>query len=123
MRTPQDAKFVYTKLGWVATLNPLGSTAFYGEYGWFKDFISVTDDGGAVASLDASGTAVRIGGNTAEVWGAGVVQHIDAAEMQVYLGYRFHETAFDLIDGAGNAAKANSIDDFHTLVLGSKIAF
>jgi hypothetical protein len=123
VRTPQDAKFVYTKLGWIAKLNGLGPTAFYGEYGWFKDFASVTEDAAVVASLDASGAAVRIGGNTAEVWGAGVVQHVEAAEMQIYLGYRFHETDFDLLDAASNAVQAQSIEDFHTLVMGSKIAF
>ena len=90
---------------------------------WFKDFVSVTDDAAVVASLDASGAAVRIGGNTAEVWGAGVVQHVEAAEMQIYLGYRFHETEFDLLDAAGGAVQAQTIEDFHTLVMGSKIAF
>lgn len=123
VRTPEDAKFIYTKLGWIAQLNGLGSTAFYGEYGWFKDFASVTEDPAIVASLDASGTAVRIGGNTAEVWGAGVVQHIDAAEMQIYLGYRFHETDFVLLNAAGAAVKAQTIEDFHTFEMGSKIAF
>lgn len=123
VRTPQDAKFVYTKLGWIAKLSDLGSTAFYGEYGRFKDFASVTEDAAIVASLDASGAAVRIGGNTAQVWGAGVVQHIDAAEMQIYLGYRFHETEFDLVNAAGATVQAQTIQDFHTFEMGSKIAF
>jgi hypothetical protein len=99
-RTPRDAKFIYTKLGWLAKLNDLGLTAFYGEYGRFKDFVSVQDDVGIVANLDATGAATRIAGNSAEVWGMGVVQHIVAAEMQVYLGYRLHEVNFDVLDGA-----------------------
>ncbi|MGL4395119.1 MAG: hypothetical protein ACRCS9_01135, partial [Hyphomicrobium sp.] len=122
-RTPEDAKFVYAKLGWLAKLNGFGPTAFYGEYGWFKDFVSVTDDAGVVAALDTTGAATRIAGNTAEVWGAGVVQHIEAAEMQIYLGYRLHQAEFDLATGAGTTAASRSIDDFHTVVVGSKIAF
>jgi hypothetical protein len=130
-RTPEDAKFIYAKIGWLATLNNLGPTAFYGEYGWFKDFVSALDntddeDGngiGDAADLAASFGGARIAGNTAEVWGAGVVQHIEEAEMQVYLGYRFHSAEFDLTDTAGAAVDAAKVDDFHTLVMGSKIAF
>jgi len=123
-RTPEDTKFVYAKLGWLAKgLTALGPTAFYGEYGWFKDFISATDDAGLLASLDATGTASRIAGNTAEVWGLGVVQHIEAAEMQLYLGYRHHTAEFDLVDGTGARAPALGVEDFDTLVSGAKIAF
>lgn len=36
-RRPADAHFVYAKLGWLADLVGLGPTAFYGEYGRFRD--------------------------------------------------------------------------------------
>ncbi|MEZ5899437.1 MAG: porin [Hyphomicrobiaceae bacterium] len=123
VRTPEDAKFIYTKLGWLTTLNQLGPTGFYGEYGWFKDYVSAGADPTLVTELDASGTAVRIGGNTAQVWGAGVVQQVEAAEMQLYLGYRLHEADFDLLDAAGQGVAARGVDHFHTVIVGSKIAF
>ena len=125
-RTPDDAKFVYTKIGWLAKLNPLGPTAFYGEYGWFKDFVSALDNSDGFASdvADALGVAGgRVTGNKAEVWGFGVVQHIEAAEMQIYAGYRLHEVEFDLVDGGGDSVGSEHLDDFHTVVVGSKIAF
>jgi hypothetical protein len=130
-RTPQDAKFIYAKIGWLAKLNGLGPTAFYGEYGWFKDFVSalddtVDDDGNGIGDgtdLANSLGGARFTGNKAEVWGVGVVQHIEAAEMQVYIGYRLHEVDFDLVDGGGNTVAAQPIDDFHTVIMGSKIAF
>lgn len=130
-RTPEDAKFIYTKLGWLAKLNGLGPTAFYGEYGWFKDFVSaldnsVDDDGNGIGDgtdLAASLGGVRIAGNTAEVWGAGVVQHIEAAEMQIYLGYRLHQVDFDVRAAGGAAVPSASLEDFHTVIVGSKIAF
>ncbi len=124
-RTAEDASFIYAKLGWLATLNGLGPTGFYGEYGRFKDFVSALDDSGgdgtaALASFGIAG-ATWISGNTAEVWGAGVVQHIEAADMQIYAGYRLPEGEFD-IETAGRTVSSD-VEDFHTVVVGSKIAF
>jgi predicted porin len=131
LRTPGDASFVYAKLGWLAKLNGLGPTAFYGEWGRFQDYVSAGIDPAGVASLAVggvqscalAGVACRITGNEAEVWGLGVVQHIEAAEMQIYLGYRHHEADFDLVDGAGAAVGASGTESFDTIVMGSKIAF
>ncbi len=121
-RSPPDTKFIYSKVGWIANCVPLGATAFYGEYGWFKDYLTVVNDADIVTSLDAPANS-RIAGDTAEVWGIGVVQHIDAAEMQVYLGYRHHTAEFDILDSGGAKVNAGNIDDFDTLIAGSKIAF
>lgn len=123
-RSVSDAKFIYTKLGWIATLNSFGHTAFYGEYGWFEDFVSAGADATLVAELDGSGgNAVRITGNEATVWGLGVVQHIDAAEMDIYIGYRHHEADFDLVDAAGSKVSDAAIDGFDTVIVGSNINF
>lgn len=123
VRTPEDARFIYGKIGWIAKLTALGPTAFYGEYGRFKDFVSVQGDAALPVDLSVGGAATRIAGNTAEVWGAGVVQHIEAAEMQIYLGYRNHSVDFDLVDGGGAAVAGQGVENFHTVILGSKIAF
>jgi len=129
-RAQDDAKFIYVKAGWIAKLNALGPTAFYGEYGVFEDFISAGADAGVVASLAsgasgcvAAGAACRVTGNEADVWGFGVVQHIEAAEMQLYLGYRRHSADFDLVDGAGGAAGTAQLEDFDTVISGAKISF
>jgi hypothetical protein len=131
-RTPEDTKFIYAKLGWLANLNHLGPTAFYGEYGWFKDFVSAGIDADGVASISLAAAnagcanaadACRVAGNEAEVWGIGVVQHIESAEMQLYLGYRHHTADFDLVDINGAAVAASGIEDFDTIIAGSKIAF
>ena len=129
-RFAQEATFFYVKAGWIAKLNSFGPTAFYAEYGTFRDFVSAGADAAAVASLAggaagcaAAGTACRVTGNTADVWGVGVVQHIEAAEMQLYLGYRQHSADFDLVDNAGGAVSDASFEDFHTVISGAKIAF
>ncbi|MDX2288865.1 MAG: hypothetical protein NW217_08610 [Hyphomicrobiaceae bacterium] len=131
LRTPDDASFIYAKLGWLAKLNGLGPTGFYGEYGRFEDFVTAGVDGEGVASLASggaqscavAGVACRVTGNTAEVWGLGMVQHIEAAEMQIYIGYRHHEADFDLVDGAGSDVAGDGLEAFQTIIAGSKIAF
>ncbi len=50
LRTPEDTKYIYTKLGWIANLNPLGNTAFLREYGWFSDYVTAVADGDIVTS-------------------------------------------------------------------------
>ncbi len=130
-RTPGDAKFIYVKGGWIAKLTGLGPTAFYGDYGRFDDYLSSGVDAAAVGSLGglgafdcaAAGGACRITNSKVEVFGLGIVQHVEAAEMQVYLGYRHWSAEFDLVDGAGDAAAAAAIEDFDTIIAGSKIAF
>jgi hypothetical protein len=123
-RTAKDARFIYAKAGWLAKLTGLGPTAFYGEYGRFEDFVTVGEFGGAEGLVSQLGgdDNTRITGSDFEVFGVGVVQHIEAAEMQLYLGYRLHEVEFDLADDLGGVS-SNNIDDFHTVVSGAKISF
>ena len=123
LRKPKDAHFIYAKLGWLAKLTSLGPTAFYGEYGRFSNFISATEDFDVFADAGGGAGAVRIAGNTAQVWGLGVVQHIEAAEMQVYIGYRHHSFDFDLVDAGGADVAGEPIEDFQSVVVGSKISF
>jgi hypothetical protein len=131
-RTPADARFIYVKLGWLANLNNLGPTGFYGEYGHFKNYVSAGVDEEGVASLSLTGVAnvcagagdaCRVTGSDAEVWGFGAVQHIESAEMQVYIGWRRHSAAFDLVDVTGAAVTEAGVEDFDTLIAGAKISF
>jgi predicted porin len=129
-RFAEDKTFLYVKAGWIAKLNSFGPTAFYAEYGIFSDFLSAGAEAATVASLAggtagcvAAGDACRITGNSADVWGLGVVQHIEAADMQLYLGYRRHSADVDLLDQSGAAVSDANFEDFHTVISGAKIAF
>ena len=131
-RAPADAAYIYAKLGWLAELNKLGPTAFYGEYGHYKDFLSAGLDAAGVASLSftdeanvcaAAGDACRVTASKADIWGVGVVQHIEAAEMQVYLGYRHWSADVDLADAGGDAVTEAALEDFDTVIAGSRISF
>lgn len=121
-RVAAQARFVYAKGGWIAKVSNLGVTAFYGEYGWFADYVSAGDFAGAVRELGGA-AGDRIAGSEFEVIGAGVVQHVEAAGTQLYLGYRLHKVDFELVDGNGARVASDEIDDFHTLIAGAKISF
>ena len=80
----------------------LGKTTFYGQY---SDYTGYADP---VTGLSDDGT----------MWGLGAIQHIDAAAMQLYLGYRHY--SFDLDRTLG---VAGDVDDHDVIVAGAKIVF
>lgn len=131
VRSSADSSYIWAKLGWITKLNHLGDTAFYGEYGWYEDGVSVGFDNATIASLAANGNAdcatagqaCRITGSDANIWGIGVVQYIDAAEMTMYLGYRQWDADVDLVDVNGNSVRSSGIEKFHHVIFGSRIAF
>jgi hypothetical protein len=67
-----------------------GNTTFYGEYGRVDDGIT----GLVVSGATAAGALAGLGGQGVIVdsdmswWGLGAVQTIDAAAMDLYIGYR-----------------------------------
>lgn len=131
LRTPEDSRYVYAKLGWIADLSTVGPTAFYAEYGRFLDFVSSGIDAEGIASLSSASVgnvcvganACRVAGSELTVIGGGFVQHVEAAALEVYVGYRHHTADVDLLDNAGLAVDATSLEDFDTVVTGAKIAF
>jgi hypothetical protein len=77
--------YVYAKSGVFRQFFPLGKTSIYGEYYHIRD-----------VGVDPS-VGIPGGEESASMWGAGVVQHFDAAAMAVYLAYR-HYWADDVTD-------------------------
>ncbi len=109
-----DATFYYVKGGILKQYNSLGKTAIYGEYGQFDDVL--VGDVTGVMGVDA------VSGSEAKVYGFGIVQHIDAAEMQVYVGYRHYEVDLDFTNG-GVAVAGPGVEDFDTIMAGARIDF
>lgn len=111
----------YFNAGIVAQkLVPLGKTVFYGEYGNGE-----RDAGAPVAGLGntPAGSVVDViggglGGIDLEVWGFGVVQHISAAEMEVFALYKRFE--LDVQTGAGVNIPLEDID---IVMTGARIKF
>jgi Gram-negative porin len=94
----QEADTWYGKIGLRTRLSSLGHTVFYGEY-------LNGQDGGFAANSEL------------EVWGAGIVQEVDAAAMSVWLKYRNQSYTDDASVGALAA------EDFNYVGVGALINF
>ncbi len=107
-----DTTLWYAQAGIAKNWTGLGKTVLYGEYarveGGAENF---SNPGFAVTGIPAIST-------TAEVWGLGVVQHIDAAAMELFLSYRRYSAEFDDIPSA-----LLSINDMDMVVGGARIRF
>lgn len=84
---------------------------FYGEYG----------------SVDGGGDGRLVGGDSifnteAWFWGIGVVQHIDAAAMELFLSYRNYAADFDSLAGAP-FDEGGDINDLSMVMGGARIRF
>lgn len=113
-----EATYYYVKGGIYRQFNSLGKTAFYGEFGQFNDMF-FTDDASAL-----TGTATdMVIGSEGKVYGLGLVQYIDAAAMQVYIGYRHYDVDFDVVDLNGAAVASSDVEEFDTLKVGGRIEF
>jgi hypothetical protein len=73
---------------------------------------------------------VPFGGNAGDVidssessfWGVGVVQHIDAAAMEVYLAYRLY--GGEITSPAGNLLSGTiEFDDLSVVMAGARVRF
>jgi hypothetical protein len=96
----------------------LGKTTIYGEYysGEFGTSVAVTD---AERTLVAGNGFVAgvIGSSDVEMWGVGLVQNVEAAAMDLYLGYK--NFSADLNTTAGK----QSPDDLRVFYAGGIIRF
>jgi hypothetical protein len=98
----------------------IGNTALYAEYGKWEDFGAGEGAGRTYSNAGAPtllGPAVAgVVGTDLSIWGLGLVQNVDAAAMEMYIGYR-HFSA-DISAGA-----AGFSSDFDQVTIGSRIKF
>lgn len=100
-----DAKYWLVQGGISKNWFGPGNTSFYGEYGEATDYIR----SGPAAAGANSPAAPNFVGASSEVnfYGVGVVQQIDAAAMELYLGWRRFDTSVSGIllgDDTGNGS-------------------
>ena len=114
-----DAKYWLVQGGISKNWFGPGNTSFYGEYGEATDFIR----SGPAAAGGASPAAPNFVDASSEVtfWGLGVVQQIDAAAMELYLGWRRFDTSVSGILGAD--AVGNGSSDLDLVHGGARIRF
>jgi predicted porin len=104
-----NTRLYYGQGGIAKNWTGLGNTVLYGEYSRVEDGLAGTDFfGGFVTS------------SRADVWGLGVVQHIDAAAMELFLSYRRYSA--ELTDDAGGL-HTHQFNDFDVVMSGARIRF
>ena len=96
-----NAETWYAKGGLRTRFSSLGHTVFYGEY-----------ENGQDGGLNAGGDF--------QMYGAGIVQEVDAAAMSVWLKYRNLSYSDNVLNGA---TAATSVEDFNYVGLGAIINF
>jgi hypothetical protein len=97
-----DSKFWMVQAGITKNWFGLGNTSFYGEYGNAENYIRAS---------------VALADSNVDFYGIGVVQQIDAAAMELYLGWRRFETN---VTGAGAGSGSSDLDLVHG---GARIRF
>jgi hypothetical protein len=121
----------WVQAGWQAKLNPLGSTIFWGQYQAYDTGFGIASNvGQTVAGTDvinSLGASAFIAGSQTKVWSLGVTQNIDAAAMQLYLGYHNYSVDATLMSASSTAtnqrARSNPIDDMSLVYTGATIRF
>jgi hypothetical protein len=110
----RDSTLWYVQGGIAKNWTGLGNTVVYGEY-------ANVDDGGQSIFRDAAGnpaiSPLAVVNTDVDVWGLVIVQHIDAAAMELYLSYRNYSGEIS----AGGASLAT--DDMNIVLGGARIRF
>ncbi len=96
-----------------------GWTSIYGEYARSTD--AVTGLNVSVASA-VGGDIDYVTSSTMQMWGFGIVQHIAAAQMDLYLSYRHMSAEVRGIESTGAAVVA-PLDDMDVVLGGARIRF
>ena len=120
----------WVQAGWEAKLNSLGATTFWGQYTAFNTGTGVLNSAmqtvAATDVINPLGKAALIAGTETRSWGAGVTQAIDAAAMNVHVGYLNFATQGNLVDQSptNNArVRTRPIDDMSVFYTGATIRF
>ena len=112
----EDPSYYYGKIGYRRTFfDNLGETRFGIDFAASEDFL--TADGDRVTDL-ATATPVDIVSDDLFSIGAGVVQRIDPAAMDLYVGYRYHSLDLELEDG-----REPDVEAINAVLVGARVRF
>ncbi len=97
----------------------LGYTSFYGEYARSEDAINGLN---VSAGSAVGGDIDYVTSSTMQIWGVGVVQHISAAQMYLFLSYR--NLSADVKGFESNGTRITApLEDADVVMAGSRIRF
>ena len=113
-----DTRLWYLQGGVSRNWTGLGNTVLYGEYARVDDGLA-----GQFVKICHHCYTDLISGSEATVWGLGVVQHIDAAAMELFLAYRRYSAEITSPTEIGEFYGTRSLDDFDVVMSGARIRF
>jgi predicted porin len=114
-----NTRMYYAQGGIAKNWTGLGNTVLYGEYS--KVYDGINCGAGACTAFGGNAGDV-IDSSEATVWGLGIVQHIDAAAMEVFLSYRRYSA--EINSPVGNVLNGTvSYEDFDVVMGGARIKF
>ena len=99
----------------------IGNTVLFAEYGRFDKWGQAQ-----TASLLNNVTSASILGDKLSMWGLGVVQNVDAAAMELYLGYRNYKATDDVYSATiptGSNVANGALKDIDVVMAGARIKF
>jgi hypothetical protein len=115
-----DATMWYLQGGVSQNWTGLGKTVVYGEYGRFEDGAA----GALGQQFGAFDNFFTVTSSEVEFWGIGVVQHIDAAAMELFLSYRNYSADVTAVDSLVQLPNFNSnYEDLRIIMSGARIRF
>jgi len=132
--TKTDADQWLIQAGIAKNWTGLGNTAIYGEYSKSNDWGAGLTTGRSYSNATLTGTTTVNGVTDTEltVWGLGVVQNLDAAATELYLGWRRFEAditctgslvAGSCTDPAGSGTTKLSTQDADFVFGGARVKF
>jgi predicted porin len=114
-----DITLWYVQGGIAKNWTGLGNTVLYGEYARVNDGLRGLSSDDLDADLIANGLVTGSEGSEATVIGLGVVQHIDAAAMELFLAYRRYSAEIETLQ----PARTLDYNDMDVVMGGARIRF
>jgi hypothetical protein len=124
-----DTTLWYVQGGISRNWTGLGSTVLYAEFARVNDGIVCPRGSCGHFGGDIGGASQdSITGSEATVWGLGIVQHIDAAAMELFLAYRRYSAEITSPDGGPDGPNDDlkgtvAFSDFNVVMSGARIRF
>ena len=119
--TDDTYKFWAVEAGIQRKWNHLGKTTVFGQY-YNYDGGGITQGVEGGDPINSFGADADIASSEVDMWGFGVMQKIDAADMKLYALYRHYEFGLELTDGVTTQA-SEPLEDFQVLMTGAAINF
>ncbi|MGD9829013.1 MAG: porin [Hyphomicrobiaceae bacterium] len=115
-----DATWYWLSAGIRKNWFGIGDTSLFGEYGRGED----GNTGLALALPGAGQSLAEITSSSVEMWGLGIVQHINAADMELYLSYRHYDLDVRGVTAAAPATVVGRpLESFDFVMAGARIKF